>query len=41
MVDAGAVTGALLEDVEGGVEVEREFKVSARGGGVWGEEGDV
>lgn len=41
MVDAGAVTGANLEDVEGGVEVKGEFKVGARDGGVRGEEGDV
>ena len=41
MVYAGAVTGAELEEVEGGIEVEGEFKVSARGGGVRGKEGDV
>lgn len=41
MVYAGTVTGAELEDVEGGIEVEGEFKVGARGGGVRGEEGDV
>lgn len=41
LVYAGAVTGAELEDVEGGIEVEGEFKVGARGGGVRGEEGDV
>lgn len=41
LVDAGAVTGADLEDVEGGVEVKGKFKVGARDGGVGGEEGDV
>lgn len=41
LVYAGPVTGAELEDVEGGVEVEGEFKVGARGGGVRGEESDV
>lgn len=41
LVYAGAVTGAELEDVKGGIEMEGEFKVGARGGGVRGEEGDV
>lgn len=41
LVDTGTVTGANLEDVEGGVEMKGKFKVGARDGGVRGEEGDV
>lgn len=41
LIYAGAVTGAELEDVKGGIEMEGEFKVGARDGGVRGKEGDV
>lgn len=35
------VTRTQVEDVERGVEEEREFQVGAGGAGVWGEDGDV
>jgi len=41
LIDAVAVAGAGVENVEGGVEEEGEFEVSGWGGEVWGEEGDV
>lgn len=41
LVDAVLVRGAVVEDVEGGVEEEGEFEVGAGGAGVGGEEGDV
>jgi len=41
LIDAVLVRGAVVEDVEGGVEEEGEFEVGAGGAGVGGEEGDV
>lgn len=41
LVDAVLVRGAVVEDVEGGVEEEGELEVGAGGAGVGGEERDV
>ena len=41
LIEAVAVAGAQVEDVEGGIEQEGEFEMGGGLGGVWGEEGDV